>query len=111
MRVGDRSDERIQLTVEDSGRGFRDLSVTRRGRSSTGSTGLGLDIVAKAAERSGGVMQIGKTPTGGAEIVVVFGRAEVEDVLDDRDVPGPVKPDVSVEAGSGTGEGPDLGPG
>lgn len=56
-------------------------------------------------------MQIGKTPTGGAEIVVVFGRAEVEDVLDDRDVPGPMKPDVSVEAGSGTGEAPDLGPG
>ena len=111
VRVGDRSDERIQLTVEDSGRGFRDLSVTRRGRSSTGSTGLGLDIVAKAAERSGGVMQIGKTPTGGAEIVVVFGRAEVEDVLDDRDFPGSVKPDVSVEAGSGTGEAPDLGPG
>ena len=61
--------------MEDSGTGFRDLSVTRRGKSSTGSTGLGLDIVAKAAQRTGGVMRIGRASTGGAEIVVVFGRA------------------------------------
>jgi signal transduction histidine kinase len=92
LRVGDRSDEKIQLTVEDSGAGFRDLSVTRRGKSSTGSTGLGLDIVAKAAQRTGGVMRIGRASTGGAEIVVVFGRAEA------GDVPGGEEPRPSQDA-------------
>jgi signal transduction histidine kinase len=75
LEVSDRPDGMIQLTVEDAGEGFRDLSVAGRGRSSSGSTGLGLDIVARAAERTGGVLQIGTTAAGGAEIAVVFGRA------------------------------------
>ena len=76
LRVEDLPDGTVQLTVEDAGPGFRDLSAARRGASSSGSTGLGLDIFARAAERTGGVMRIGGTSTGGAEIVVVFGREE-----------------------------------
>lgn len=76
LRVRSQHDDRAVLAVEDDGDGFGDLSVLRRGMSSRGSTGLGLDIVARAAERTGGAFRIGNSPVGGAEAVVVFGAVE-----------------------------------
>ncbi|RPI25054.1 MAG: sensor histidine kinase, partial [Actinobacteria bacterium] len=72
IRVDDHHDGTTILVVEDDGPGFRDLSVLRRGMSSRGSTGLGLDIVARAAERAGGRFKIGNSPSGGAQAVVAF---------------------------------------
>lgn len=75
VRVGSTADGRHRLTVTDAGPGFNDVSLVRRGESSSGSTGLGLDIVARAAERSGGSMRVGNAGGGGAEVSVVFGAA------------------------------------
>ncbi len=61
------------LTVTDAGPGFDDLGVVRRGESGAGSTGLGLDIVMRTVERTGGGIRIGTSTDGGGEIAVVFG--------------------------------------
>ncbi len=62
------------LIVSDDGPGFVDLGAARRGTSAAGSTGLGLDIVARTAERTGGGVRIGSSRDGGAEVTVVFGN-------------------------------------
>ncbi|GMR01911.1 MAG: HAMP domain-containing sensor histidine kinase [Acidimicrobiia bacterium] len=67
------------LTISDDGGGFGDLSVIRRGRSGTGGTGLGLDIVVRTAERTGGGIRIGTSGSGGAEIEVAFGPSDGDD--------------------------------
>lgn len=64
-----------ELLVEDEGTGFPAGSL-RRGQSSTGSTGLGLDIVARSAERAGGSISLGASGTGGASVSVRFGTAD-----------------------------------
>lgn len=61
------------LIVEDEGRGFRDPALVERGRSGGGSTGLGLDIVAKTAAQSGGDLKIRNVRGGGAHVEVRFG--------------------------------------
>lgn len=61
------------LIVSDDGPGFIDLGAAKRGTSAGGSTGLGLDIVARTAERTGGGVRIGSSRDGGAEVTVVFG--------------------------------------
>jgi len=63
------------LTVEDDGQGFPSEKVIRRGASGAGSTGLGLDIVRRAAERSGGGVALRSSPTGGAQLAATFGKA------------------------------------
>ena len=60
------------LTVTDEGSGF-DPALAARGRSEAGSTGLGLDIVRRTAEASGGRLQIETTPQGGPKIVISLG--------------------------------------
>lgn len=60
------------LTVTDEGSGF-DPGLAARGRSAAGSTGLGLDIVRRTAEASGGWLQIETTPQGGPKIVISLG--------------------------------------
>jgi signal transduction histidine kinase len=74
ISVRDQNDGRPTLVVADDGPGFGDLGVARRGRSGAGSTGLGLDIVVRTAERTGGGVRLGTSHEGGAEITVVFGR-------------------------------------
>ena len=71
-------DGRSELTVEDTGPGFGGIDVVRRGESTSGSTGLGLNIVAKTAQRSGGSFRIGDARGGGALVGVVFGEAGVD---------------------------------
>jgi signal transduction histidine kinase len=65
----------VVLTVEDRGPGFADAAAVERGASSSGSTGLGLDIVRGTAEASGGGLELGQSADGGARVVVRFGLA------------------------------------
>lgn len=58
------------LMVEDGGPGFPDLGVAARGVSGRGSTGLGLDIVARSARTVGGSLELGRSRRGGARVVV-----------------------------------------
>jgi len=60
-----------RLTVTDEGDGLPSTDVFDRG-SSSGSSGLGLDIVRRVAEESGGDVTLGDGP--GATIVVRFGE-------------------------------------
>ncbi|MEN8113848.1 MAG: HAMP domain-containing sensor histidine kinase [Actinomycetota bacterium] len=76
IRVRSLGGGRSELSIEDAGPGFGELSAVRRGQSSSGSTGLGLDIVARTAERSGGSVRIGEAPSGGGLVSVVFGSAD-----------------------------------
>ena len=61
------------LVVEDAGPGFARGLVPRRGTSRRGSTGLGLDIVRRGAESSGGGVDLGRSSYGGARIRVDLG--------------------------------------
>jgi signal transduction histidine kinase len=61
------------LVVSDEGSGMPSGPVLARGASGGGSTGLGLDIVARAADRSGGAVHIGQHRSGGAEVTVELG--------------------------------------
>ena len=65
-------DDRSELVVEDAGLGFDGPGVVRRGKSTSGSTGLGLDIVARTAERYGGSFRIGESHSGGAPVGIVL---------------------------------------
>ena len=69
------ADATAVLTIEDSGPGFDDGSL-ERGHSGGGSTGLGLDIVRKAAERTGGSISVTNAPQGGGRVEVVFGTTD-----------------------------------
>lgn len=61
------------LVVEDEGGGFPESDVLERGASAGGSTGLGLDIVRRAAERTGGRLEVANRRHGGARVAAVFG--------------------------------------
>jgi signal transduction histidine kinase len=65
-------DAGARLEVGDDGPGLPEDALIR-GRSDRGSSGLGLDIVRRCAEGSGGSMQTGSTDRGGALITLVLG--------------------------------------
>ena len=62
------------LVVEDAGPGLAGNVLPKRGASHRG-TGLGLDIVRRTAEASGGKVAVGRSASGGARIEVTFGPA------------------------------------
>lgn len=70
-----RADGAVVLTVEDAGEGLPSVDVIDRGKSNAGSTGLGLDIVRRAALASGGSLELGRSRLGGALVRLVLGRA------------------------------------
>jgi signal transduction histidine kinase len=73
VRLSSRSSGGAWLVVSDSGPGFADDSLARRGMSGAGSTGLGLDIARRIAEASGGTLTIGRSAHGGAAVTVGLG--------------------------------------
>jgi signal transduction histidine kinase len=62
------------VTVADDGPGIARAAVGR-GRSGGGSTGLGLDIVRRTAEASGGCLEVGPSRSGGAAMTMRLGRS------------------------------------
>jgi signal transduction histidine kinase len=66
MRTGP---DRVGVLVSDAGQGIADPQFAlQRGRSGGGSTGLGLDIVRRLAESTGGELRIGRSALGGAQV-------------------------------------------
>ncbi|MFF9905637.1 ATP-binding protein [Streptomyces olivaceus] len=73
----ERQDRHVVLTVDDAGPGVADPDAAlTRGVSVGGSTGLGLDIVARAARAADGELTITRAPLGGARVRVSFALAE-----------------------------------
>ncbi|MFE9566717.1 sensor histidine kinase [Streptomyces sp. NPDC006487] len=62
-----------ELTIDDDGAGFADHRVVERGRSTGGSSGLGLDIARRTATISGGRLVLSAASSGGARVTVSFG--------------------------------------
>jgi len=72
-----RSDPRlVRLEVADAGPGAAGPDVTTRGHSTGDSTGLGLDIVRRAAVAAGGGLVVATSPSGGMLAVVTLGVTE-----------------------------------
>jgi signal transduction histidine kinase len=75
VEVAARNGAGARLVVEDDGPGIGLDGAAERGASGAGSTGLGLDIVRRTAEASGGSLDVGCSEAGGARVVVSFGPA------------------------------------
>jgi len=75
VRLSRRAAGGAWLVVMDGGPGFRNTDPTERGNSTGGSTGLGLDIVRRIAEASGGTLTIGRSPSGGGSVTLGLGAA------------------------------------
>ncbi len=77
-RIGARpgSGQTAVLTIEDAGPGFSEGALVERGHSGGGSTGLGLDIVRRAAEKTGGTFNVSNSHEGGGRVEVVFGTTK-----------------------------------
>ena len=63
----------VRLEVADAGPGAATPDVARRGHSTGDSTGLGLDIVRRAAVAAGGELVVATSPSGGMLAVVTLG--------------------------------------
>jgi signal transduction histidine kinase len=77
-----REQDGYAVVVDDDGPGLPDALVVARGVSQAGSTGLGLDIARRAAESLGGELRWGRSPSGGARVVLTIptGRARIDDL-------------------------------
>lgn len=74
-----------RLCLADDGAGMPADAAPRRGNSGGGSTGLGLDIVARTAARAGGSVRVERSSSGGAQITVELGPPQVLPVRSHRD--------------------------
>ncbi|MFC5645090.1 ATP-binding protein [Kitasatospora cinereorecta] len=74
LRV-ERSAHGVELSVEDAGPGITDPDGALARGTSTGSTGLGLDIARRAATATGARLRIDRGPLGGARITLSLGLA------------------------------------
>jgi signal transduction histidine kinase len=73
----------VVVAVSDEGPGLSDAGLTRRGSSGAGSTGLGLDVARRTAERVGGRLEVGPGPGGsGARFALVLPRIERPEHVD-----------------------------
>jgi signal transduction histidine kinase len=72
-----------RLVVSDRGPGLPGSLVQQRGISGAGSTGLGLDIVIRTADRSGGSVRFGGE-TGGATVIVELGPPILDSIRSHR---------------------------
>ena len=77
IRLSHRAGGGAWLVVADDGPGFPHTGLAERGRSSGGSTGLGLDIARRIAEASGGTLTIGQSASGGGSVTVGLGPLAV----------------------------------
>ena len=77
IRLSRRAGGGAWLVVADDGPGFPHTGLAERGRSSGGSTGLGLDIARRIAEASGGTLTIGRSASGGGSVTVGLGPLAV----------------------------------
>lgn len=66
---------RVLLEVADDGQGLADTGLTARGRSGSGSSGLGLDIVRRAALAAGGELQLLTSGSHGVVALVSLAAA------------------------------------
>jgi signal transduction histidine kinase len=64
----------VELVVDDHGPGVPDGFDPERGESAAGSTGLGLDIVRKTVESTGGTLALRNRARGGARVRATFPR-------------------------------------
>ncbi len=62
------------LEVSDEGPGSRPARSSSAGCPISGSTGLGLDIARRLAERAGGSIEVGSTASGGARVRLNLAR-------------------------------------
>jgi signal transduction histidine kinase len=63
----------VRMWIDDAGPGIVDPGkALRRGDSGAGSTGLGLDIARRLVETTGGNLDIGRAPSGGARVELLF---------------------------------------
>jgi len=98
IRLSPRKPGGAWLVVADEGPGFPLSDPTERGRSSIGSTGLGLDIARRIAESSGGTLVTGRSPSGGGVVTVELGPPSGAAEWGQRDGNG--CPGVRPEAGA-----------
>jgi signal transduction histidine kinase len=75
VRLSPRAAGGAWLVVADDGPGFPTTGPAERGKSTDGSTGLGLDIVGRIAKASGGTLTIGRSASGGGSVTVGLGAA------------------------------------
>ncbi|WP_083449457.1 HAMP domain-containing sensor histidine kinase [Actinoplanes rectilineatus] len=72
-----RRDGWVALRVDDAGPGIPDpAGAIRRGQSNQGSTGLGLDIVRRVAQATGGSVSLDRAAMGGASVVMLLADAD-----------------------------------
>ena len=76
VSLSDSDPAMVRLDVADSGPGAANPDVTRRGHSTAESTGLGLDIVRRAAIAAGGELALSTSPSGGLLAIVTFAIAK-----------------------------------